>query len=111
MQVKIARKPNEPKYRNEYVLTADGYYGDMDYDFRLEESGTPQDIDFLLDGYDLLRKLKDDPELHYNENFDHPGIELVPRDNGDYLPSIQFYALTWYDAFGVPFNVEVCDEV
>jgi len=108
MKLRIADEPNEPEYRDQYVLTAGGYYGDMDANFRVEES---EGIDYLLDGYDLLKKLHDDSHFKYSAGDEnHPGCELVPTDEWDNFPTVEWYALTWYNEAGVPYNVEVdCD--
>ena len=120
--IRVADKPNPPKYRDRLVLTAHGYYGDLDPTFHLEQDvrahilyGCREDnsegVQYLLDGYDLLRKLNGDSNLKYDVGedhplADHPGRDLVPTDEY-HFPQVEGYALTYYNRLGVPYNVEV----
>jgi len=118
--IKIADKPNEPKYRNQFVLTANGYHGDMDYDFHLEEAveagqDPPQqeELDWLCDGYRELKQLYDKYKATRNGTRCRDvsfKSDLVPCDEyGEWYPTVQSFALTYYNADGIGFDVEVDD--
>jgi len=115
---RINLQPNEPPHRSKFVLTANGYHGDADYYFKYEEAVEPDDtdmLDWLLAGFDLLARLKrrtgNGPSSRDEEPLlDHPGVEHAPMDtNGERFAKIEGFALTWWNANGVPFDVEVFD--
>ena len=118
----ISPIPNEPEYRHKFVLTADGYYGDLSETFRLHHFDTPPETLFgneiseslrsLFDAYDLLDKLWNESSLQYDvfeghPLYDHPGRELVFLDEGNHFPALGSFELTYYNKDGIPFNVEL----
>lgn len=119
MRTRIADKPNEPKYREKFVLTANGYHGDMDYDFLVEEavdaSQNPDGeemLNWLADGYLEFKKLQDYQKANPYKSASWEDMDfdadVVPMDqSGRYYPTVNEFALTYYNADGWPFNVEV----
>lgn len=112
-------KNNQPtiKYKNTYVLTANGYFGDMDYDYYYEYSFDALDNDSMeyfeimyksmyyvwkyrnpykvRTSEDLMKLIPSQPLKDKKSWYEFPSCSLH-----DYLPTIENITVEYYDENG-----------
>lgn len=116
MRLALHTEP-KAKYRNMFVVTSEGYWGDMDEkhmrvdEFKTEREAIPTIAMFLK-----LKKEQHKVETHdqmeewlQDQGYD-PDKVWIPADMGSMTPDIDQLTVEWYDKDGICYEVDILDE-
>ena len=105
------------KYRNVFVVTSEGYWGDMDEEhLRIDLFKTEEDAIPTIAMYAKLKKEQHKVETHEqmeewleNQGYD-PDKVWIPTDIASMTPDIDKLIVEWYDHNGICYEVDILDE-
>ena len=97
------------EHRNVFVVTASGYYGDMDETYHQQEKFSWVEQDDAEELYRQCKCIQDDRLVEIPEHLESRGFEecQVSVDCAEMLPNIDELSIHWYDAKGSCHDVEV----